>query len=225
MNMKYYTYLLLDPMNEYLPFYVGKGNGNRAYVHDRNHSIRDDKNFLRRKILKNLQNNGLTSEVYFWKEKLTEEQAFDLEVKLIKMFGRRIDETGILTNLTEGGEGFSGFDLSESNRKRWQNPAIRLKIIKNMKKAQTKETRERKSIAVTKIWADEEYRKNRIDKIHGELIQEEKICETCNNPFMVEYRTNPSKRKTEQMNRRFCNRSCSSKHNVKIMEMKNAEQK
>ena len=223
MNMKYYTYLLLDPINDYLPFYVGKGNGNRAYMHDRNHSIRDDKNFLRRKILKNLQKNGLKSEVYFWKEKLTEEQAFGLEIKLIKLFGRRINGTGILTNLTEGGEGFSGFDLSESNRRRWKNPAIRTKIIQSMREAQTEEVCERKSEAVKRIWADEEYKKVRIDKQHGEIIHKEKVCENCGDLFVVAYREKPSKRKTIEINKRFCGRTCASKNNVKIMRDKNAK--
>ena len=83
-------------------------------------------------------------------ESLTEAQAFKLECEWIAYYGREVDGTGCLTNLTVGGEGVSGFRHSESTRKKmsevrkseWSDPELR---------------RER-SDANKKLWQDPSYR-------------------------------------------------------------------
>ena len=73
------------------PYYVGKGQTNRAFE-------------KRRKYRPPLNRIKLI------KENLTEKEAFDLEVKEILKYGRKDLDTGILRNKTEGGDGWTHSD-------------------------------------------------------------------------------------------------------------------
>jgi hypothetical protein len=73
------------------PYYIGKGKGNRAYSPHRFVSKPKDK-----------------SKIVFIFKDLSEQDAFDLECLLIKFHGRKDNNTGLLRNLTDGGEGCSG---------------------------------------------------------------------------------------------------------------------
>jgi hypothetical protein len=57
------------------------------------------------------------SRIILLKQNLTEEEAFKHEKYMIAVFGRKDLETGILRNLTDGGDGVSGYIPSESVRK------------------------------------------------------------------------------------------------------------
>ena len=87
---RFYTYAYLR--EDKTPYYIGKGEGNRAYVkHQKGISVPKDK-----------------SRIIFLKQNLTEEEAFRHEIYMIAVFGRKDLGTGILRNLTDGGEGSSG---------------------------------------------------------------------------------------------------------------------
>jgi hypothetical protein len=90
--MEYYTYAYLR--EDRTPYYIGKGQGNRAYVK------RYGKGRARRP--KNLNN------IILLKQNLTEEEAFKHEIYMIAVFGRKDLGTGILHNRTDGGDGPSG---------------------------------------------------------------------------------------------------------------------
>lgn len=75
------------------PFYIGKGTGNRRF--EKHSSMPGDKQFI---IL--LEDN------------LTEIGALALERFYIRWWGRKDNNTGILNNKTDGGDGFSGGILS-----------------------------------------------------------------------------------------------------------------
>jgi hypothetical protein len=99
----YYTYAYLR--EDGTPYYIGKGKGDRAYSkHQRGKSkggyfTPPEKN----KILI-LKNN------------LTEEEAFKHEIYMIAVLGRIDLGTGILRNLTDGGEGVSGYRHSDETK-------------------------------------------------------------------------------------------------------------
>jgi hypothetical protein len=94
----YYVYMYLR--EDGTPYYVGKGIGRRAYKKDSRTILPpEDK-----------------TRIVFAKKNLTEKEAFDHEIKLIAFYGRKDKGTGILRNLTDGGEGASGMILSEESK-------------------------------------------------------------------------------------------------------------
>ena len=98
--MYYYTYAYLR--EDKTPYYIGKGKGNRAYKkHRKGIGVPKDK-----------------SRIIFLKQNLTEEEAFRHEIYMIAVFGRKDLGTGILHNLTDGGDGASGYVFSEETKRK-----------------------------------------------------------------------------------------------------------
>jgi hypothetical protein len=92
--------MLLDPENYYLPYYIGKGSGNRVTSHFKltNNKFKHNSR-LYQKIEKLKENNKELSFI-FWKKDLSENEAYELEESLIVKFGREgYEEKGILTNI------------------------------------------------------------------------------------------------------------------------------
>ena len=87
-NYCVYFYLREDKT----PYYVGMGKKQRPFA---KHAHRQDKGDFKP------DNNDLILIVH---ENLSQQEAYDLEIKYIKEYGRKCDG-GILINLTEGGEG------------------------------------------------------------------------------------------------------------------------
>lgn len=97
---KYYVYGLIDPRTS-LPFYVGKGEGNRWRVHLQE-TINTTENRKKFAFIQGLRNKGLEPKMIKYCERLEEERAYNLEEELIKLYGRRdIDVGGVLTNICE----------------------------------------------------------------------------------------------------------------------------
>jgi hypothetical protein len=110
----FYVYAHIDPRLSVL-FYVGKGQGKRAY--EFNYRNNFYKNFLRK-----MRDEGFEPIVEFLHVELTEEQAHCLEIQEINKYGRRDNGTGCLLNLTDGGEGRGfGFRHSAEVRKKLGN--------------------------------------------------------------------------------------------------------
>lgn len=93
-----YAYLREDGT----PYYIGKGKGGRIFGNTG-------------RICKKPKD---ISKIIFLKQNLTEEQAFKHEIYMIAVLGRKDLGTGILRNLTNGGEGVSGLIFSEEHRRR-----------------------------------------------------------------------------------------------------------
>jgi len=99
MDNDYYTYAYLR--EDKTPYYIGKGSGKRIYSKQRGINAPKDK-----------------SRIIFLKKNLTEAEAFKHEVYMIAILGCKDLGTGILRNLTNGGEGASGHVKSEEAKKK-----------------------------------------------------------------------------------------------------------
>jgi len=97
---RFYTYAYLR--KDGTPYYVGKGEGNRVY-YKRSGEVKPPKDRLR---------------IIFLKQNLLEEEAFNHEIYMISVFGRKDLGTGILHNRTNGGEGCSGIIRSEEYKRK-----------------------------------------------------------------------------------------------------------
>lgn len=86
----YYVYLYLRK-TDLTPYYVGKGRGYRLWD---THSIKVPEDSAR---------------IIIVEDNLTEIGALARERELIRWYGRKDNHTGILRNLTDGGEGISGY--------------------------------------------------------------------------------------------------------------------
>lgn len=115
----YYVYIYLNPLEDYdceykfKSFYVGKGK-NKRYKDHINQKFNGS--YLKYKELKYLKDNGIEPKIIIIKDNLSEEESFKLEKETILKYGRINNNTGILTNLTDGGEGSSGRICKESTK-------------------------------------------------------------------------------------------------------------
>ena len=97
----YYVYELIDPRVN-LPFYVGKGTGNRVYFHLSEQSRAKSDNERKFNKIQKIRKDGYEPEIKIVKYFDNEEDAYNYEEVLIKQYGRiRYDEGGILTNICE----------------------------------------------------------------------------------------------------------------------------
>jgi len=115
----YYVYVYLNQLKEgiwtfndnvfeYQPFYVGKGKKKRekSHLYPSNLKKKSHKNNIIKQIIKATGEEPIHIRIY---ENLTNEEAIKIEAEFIKFFGRIDDGTGILANLTDGGEGVNNF--------------------------------------------------------------------------------------------------------------------
>jgi hypothetical protein len=113
---EYYVYQLRVEGDE-LPFYVGKGHSDRAYRHLGSKEVANGNLHKQRKIAK-ARREGKEILVEFIEENLTEAESFAREIFWIAYFGRNDLGIGPLTNMTNGGEGMSGYVFSAETRKK-----------------------------------------------------------------------------------------------------------
>ena len=117
---RFYVYFLCDPRNFYLPFYIGKGSGNRWETHLKESLKRTSNKRKFYKIAK-MREEGFEPKVMIWQNDMSEDEAYELEENLILRFGRKdIEENGILMNLCLGARppGFTHCVDQEAFRKK-----------------------------------------------------------------------------------------------------------
>jgi len=131
----YYTYQYLRAKDGTFPagspYYVGKGQGKRAWVSHPGHRPPRDSSLIR---------------IQYWPDEAT---AHAYEMYLIDFLGRIDLGTGCLRNLTNGGDGVSGYRWSEETRAKMRgerNPARRPEVSK------------KHSIVMKKRWDDPTFR-------------------------------------------------------------------
>lgn len=116
-NMEFYTYLYRQVCTK-RPIYVGKGKGRRWRKHldYAKHLDWSSKEYDNPWLINAIRKLIDDIEILFIATNLSEAKAFALERKLIKRIGRRDIGTGPLLNLTDGGDGGSGYVFTEETK-------------------------------------------------------------------------------------------------------------
>lgn len=157
----FYVYVYRDPRpsKNNQPVYVGKGTGSR----DLSHWSRGSHNKPFQDFLSHIKRKGLTASCERVFETEIEQEAFNKEIELIALYGRRDIGTGTLFNRTDGGEGASGsirtkaqkINIGKFSKKNWENKEYRKKIIESQTKVQnTPEAKAIKSKNSKKLWEE-----------------------------------------------------------------------
>jgi hypothetical protein len=149
--MDFYTYAWLR--EDGTPYYIGKGKNDRAFR----------------------KGGPERSRVLLLKQNCTEDEAFRHEKYMISVFGRKDIGTGILINLTEGGEGSSGYLHTEEAKQQMKGP-------------KTDDHKQKLSEVRTKLWEDPEYRKkmteiNKRSRQEKEFKEKQRVAQLNRDPI------------------------------------------
>ena len=150
--MNFYVYVYLDPRKtgkhqygeyifDYEPFYVGKGKDKRYYDHIKRR--KSYKTPAAKKVC-SLIESGIKPEILVYKDKLSCDAAFELEISMIKIIGRRDLGIGPLLNLTDGGDGVS--NVSDQTREKLRNRIVLEETRQKIKIARGKQIFSNESI-------------------------------------------------------------------------------
>ena len=136
---EYYVYVYLDPRKkgnfnyneysfEYEPFYVGKGKKSRYLRHLKTNEWNPIKNNKINKI-KSEGHNPIIVKV---SSNLSNEEAVLLEIDLIRLIGKITSNKGPLTNVSDGGESYTGYKHKQYFIDRLYKPVTKYDLIGNI---------------------------------------------------------------------------------------------
>ncbi len=151
---EYYTYAYLR--EDKTPYYIGKGKGRRIY-----------------QTIGKPCNKPPKDKIIFLKQNLTEEEAFNHEIYMIAVFGRKDLGTGILHNRSDGGEGSS--NPSEETRKKMSEAKKGKKHSEETRKKHSENCRGSKNHFYGKYHTEETKEKLKEINIGKNLSEETKL--------------------------------------------------
>jgi hypothetical protein len=123
MTNAYYTYVYLDKTKSGLfdygegvvftnePFYVGKGKLNRDVM----------KHYSNIHLSRRIKKINKEFDIVRVVDGVSEDAATKTEIELIGLIGQRFCKTGPLVNLTDGGDGISGYKFTNEQKKKMSN--------------------------------------------------------------------------------------------------------
>ena len=159
------TYILKRDNGE--AFYVGAGKENRPKKHlSGGGGIPAVIN-----VIKEHRDRGSNILIYVDSNHESRRSAFYREVELIKEIGRSDNSNGTLVNLTDGGEGVSGLNvsqdrirmMSEFQTERFKSYSERVRTsIATKKGMDCEEVRRKCKDGITKAWSNQEYRDHQV---------------------------------------------------------------
>jgi uncharacterized ubiquitin-like protein YukD len=158
---RFYTYAYLR--EDRSPYYIGKGTKNRAYKKSSRIFLPPPKD-----------------RIILLKQNLTEEEAFNHEIYMIAVFGRKDLGTGILHNRTDGGQGSSNLNtkskkkIIDAHKGKILSEEHKLKLSKAHKgKKHTEEHIKKVSVANRGQTRSEETKRKMSEAHKGKIISEE----------------------------------------------------
>ena len=149
------------------PFYIGKGKGYRIKQHLSPSRLKSP--CRKNSKLKKLISMGLYPIIIKIEQNLTEDEAFYIERRIISIIGRIDNGSGVLTNMTDGGEGVSGHIVSEETRAKMSS-AQKGKVAWNKGVKYSEETRQKMSITSIAFGCGGQLRGKKLSKEHREKI-------------------------------------------------------
>jgi hypothetical protein len=170
----YYTYAYLR--EDGTPYYIGKGTGNRIGTKD-NHCV----------------NIPEKNKRIFLKQNLTEEEAFRHEKYMIAILGRKDLGTGILRNLTDGGEGVSGLKHSKETRQK----------MSASKQNMSEETKQKIRDNIKAKWNNGEYDRENYSKRERNKKHSEEVKNKISASLSKHYKSNKKPNITEEQKKQI----------------------
>lgn len=146
----YYTYAYLR--EDKTPYYIGKGQGNRAYV---SHKRRNGQNFKPKN----------KNQIIILKKFDCEEESYIHEKYMIHLYGLKING-GLLINLTSGGDGGGRIKYSNEKRKEsYKNKAKEYRRKNRKRERELENERNKKNREKNREMTKRNYWSNREEKL------------------------------------------------------------